>query len=91
VTLAYDELRTTCGEAVWSEAAADDPIRWRLTLRKINGAFVAALALVGEQPAPGLELVWHSRTWDFFKRSEFVSHGDAPVKRWLPGLGVEPA
>jgi hypothetical protein len=82
VTLAYDELRTTGAEVVWSEAV-DDARGWRLTLRKVGGTFVAALALAGEEAGP----VWHSRQWDFFQRSDFVPDAG----RGLPGLGVVPA
>jgi hypothetical protein len=92
VTLAYDELLTTPREATWTEAgAAEDAMRWRLTLRKMNGVLVAALELAGDPRAAGPRLTWQSRQWHFFGRSRFAAPGDSPGAWRLPGLGVEPA
>src|SRR5262249_23305032 len=86
VTLGYDELRATGVEAVWSEAAAEDVPQWRLTLRKVQGTFVAALELRGDDPASQSPMVWRSRRWDFFGRNDCVAEANG-----VPGVGVEPA
>jgi hypothetical protein len=89
VTLTHDPLCAPPGEAIWSEVdvPAGEPVRWRLSVRKVEGTHVAALELVG---GSGPAMVWHCLEWHFFASSRFVADS-AQAARLLPSLEVRPA
>jgi hypothetical protein len=87
VTLAFDQQGSGSGAALWSEEGVPtgEHVRWRLTVRKVEGKQVATLELTG---GSGPALVWVCRQWQFFAVNRFVADPASAAGRHLPSLEV---